>query len=535
MKRSGIAWLALSTLALGGVGFAACGGGEVNLSCDPAVDPACATGDGGLPPLSDGAAWPDGTTVLPDGGILLPDGAIALPDGAVPGDTGQPPDGAPACKPHGDLCVGGGECCSGACDSSNRCTSSLGSCKANLQPCSGATECCSLSCVAGACASAACTSDGKSCTSDAQCCGGTCSGGACQALNAACKTAGNDCAANGDCCSSLCKSGKCLLAASYCTQVGDVCAHGVDCCSGICNIAAGKALGTCAENAPGAVNCNGVDGTVCNGCGDCCSRLCAPYGPTGVHICQPANGCHVTGDLCKKDSDCCGAAGSGQPGDGNVTCVFMTGATIGVCRNPMSCNPEGNICHYKADSIYQCTVSSSRNDCCDALGAKSDCKLDSLGVPRCNGGGACKPAGQACAYSGDCCGGLPCVPNPAGGTPPFVCGAASCQPSGATCTIDGDCCSGLMCNKPPGSASGTCGSYVPPGDAGTDGATPDGGVLPDGAVIEGGADAPPPVCALYGQACSRAGDCCNGVPCKNATGVDCVGASAGCTCHDFIQ
>jgi hypothetical protein len=25
------------------------------------------------------------------------------------------------------------------------------------------------------------------------------------------------------------------------------------------------------------------------------------------------------------------------------------------------------------------------------------------------------------------------------------------------------------------------------------------------------------------------------VPCKTATGVDCNGASAGCTCHDFVQ
>lgn len=61
---------------------------------------------------------------------------------------------------------------------------------------------------------------------------------------------------------------------------------------------------------------------------------------------------------------------------------------------------------------------------------------------------------------------------------------------------------------------------------------PDGGILPDGAVNP---DATPPVCSLYGQSCSSASDCCNGVPCKTATGVDCNGASAGCTCHDFVQ
>jgi hypothetical protein len=257
-----------------------------------------------------------------------------------------------------------------------------------------------------------------------------------------------------------------------------------------------------------------------------------------VKICQPANGCHVNGDLCRKDSDCCGAAGSGVPGDGNVTCIFMAGQTIGVCRNPTSCNPEGDVCHYKQDSMYQCSSSSSRNDCCAALGSASDCKLDALGIPRCNGGGACHTAGQACAYSGDCCNGLPCVPNPSGSTPPYVCGATTCQPAGGTCTIDGDCCSGLQCNKPIGSASGTCGNPnppPPPPDAGTDGAPIDTGIT-DGAVVDSGT--PPdtaPACSLYGQACTTGGDCCNNVDCLTATGVLCTGSQAGCTCHFIIQ
>ena len=44
--------------------------------------------------------------------------------------------------------------------------------------------------------------------------------------------------------------------------------------------------------------------------GPCCSRACAPWGPTGVLVCQPASGCNVVGDLCTSDSDCCGSAGS---------------------------------------------------------------------------------------------------------------------------------------------------------------------------------------------------------------------------------
>jgi hypothetical protein len=277
-----------------------------------------------------------------------------------------------------------------------------------------------------------------------------------------------------------------------------------------------------------------------------------------VKICQPANGCHVNGDLCRSDYDCCGAAGSGEPGAGNGSCVFMTGQTIGICRNPIGCNPEGNVCHYTKDASYQCTTSSSRNDCCSAPGNSGVCKLDALGIPRCFGGGACHAAGAACAYSGDCCGGLPCVPNPAGASPPFVCGATLCQPKAAGCTIDGDCCAGLVCNKPPGSASGTCGGYVPPGtDAGTDtgtttdsSATTDSGTTTDSSTTSDGGtttdsstttdsgttvDTAPPACSLYGQTCSSTADCCNAVACRDASGTLCSGGTSGCTCHDVIQ
>jgi hypothetical protein len=582
--RLGKNWLGVGVLALAATWLQACGGADSAAVCDPSSDPACADGSA----LPDAASFPDGSTILPDGAVELPDGLVVDPDaflqdasapdsgsatdssfGDTGGDTGAPTDSAtavdsaasdsssdaPMCKPYGQLCASGSQCCSGVCDSGNHCTSTIGACKALAQPCGAATECCSLSCVGGACATTACVSDGKACTTGASCCSGTCTSGACAPLNTTCKTAGNDCTVNGDCCSSLCKSGKCQLAASYCTQLGDVCAHGTDCCTGICNVAAGKTLGTCGANAPGATNCTGaVDGTVCAGdCGGCCSRLCAAYGPTGVKICQPANGCHVNGDLCRSDYDCCGATGSGEPGAGNGSCVFMPGETIGLCRNPTGCNPEGNVCHYTKDTAYQCTTSSSRNDCCSAPGNSGVCKLDALGIPRCFGGGPCHAAGAACAYSGDCCGGLPCVPNPAGASPPFVCGATLCQPAAAGCTIDGDCCKGLTCNKAPGSASGTCGGYVPPGtDAGTttdssttsdSSTTGDSGTASDGGTVADSSttadtstpDTAPPACALYGQTCSTTADCCNGVACRDSAGILCSGGVSGCTCHDVIQ
>src|SRR5207248_1924701 len=142
----------------------------------------------------------------------------------------------------------------------------------------------------------------------------------CTPLSGTCKTAGNPCAAGSECCSGFCpaSTGKCDLGGSFCIVEGDVCARSVDCCTGVCNIATGATLGTCGPPPPsGSTFCTGVDGSRCSACTDCCSRVCAPYGTSGVFICQPAEGCHVTGDLCRRDTDCCGYSGSGLPGDGN--------------------------------------------------------------------------------------------------------------------------------------------------------------------------------------------------------------------------
>src|SRR5262249_35719321 len=150
-------------------------------------------------------------------------------------------------------------------------------------------------------------------------------------LNNTCLTSGNPCAPSGDsgvgggCCSGLCAAGKCALASSYCTQVGDVCYRPADCCTGVCTIAAGATAGTCAPLAT--ASCS-IDGTLSTGCGDCCSRLCAPFASSGVNICQPASGCHVFGDLCRKNSDCCGGESkdAGLPGAGLVECELIPGA-----------------------------------------------------------------------------------------------------------------------------------------------------------------------------------------------------------------
>jgi hypothetical protein len=338
-------------------------------------------------------------------------------------------------------------------------------------------------------------------------------GGTCAALNPNCHSFGNSCTSDSQCCSTYCASGICAHP-SFCTLTGDACANSNDCCSGNCMIASGT-LGLCGNAPSGSSNCSGEeDGTLCSSCNGCCSRLCAPYTVTGVLVCQPAEGCRVDGDLCRTDRDCCGGDPSnGLPGAGNVVCLKANPTDlVGLCRNPNSCSPEGDVCHFKN---YACSGSSARNNCCAGTGNSGVCQLDALGVPRCYGlGTMCRMTGDTCASSADCCNGLPCVPDQNG---VLHCGAM-CRQSGQSCTANADCCTGLICNIPPGSTQGTCGT--PP--------MPDGGV--------GGTDGG--LCSQYGQMCNASQPCCSGLDCDiivNNMLMPCpAGQTTGCTCLRIV-
>ena len=410
------------------------------------------------------------------------------------------------CATFGVACVGDTDCCSGICDPTTAtCAVNVAMCGAANTGCSSNTDCCSVSCVNSVCSGTQCVADNAACTTNGECCGGACgAGGTCTPLNTTCKTDGNPCVGGAECCSQACNASGHCGPSSYCTQGGDSCAHDAECCGGICNIASGQQLGTCTQPMTGATNCSaGVDGTVCTDCGGCCSRLCEVYAPTGVKICQPAEGCRVDGDLCHQDGDCCGAAGTGLPGDGHVTCIRQNSTDpVGVCRNPMACAPEGEICHYK--NYQTCGNSSARNDCCGGLGGNPSavCKLDLLGIPRCYGlGTVCRQAGQTCADSLDCCNGTPCVSN---GMGQLVCGATACQQMGTTCTQTADCCNGSTCIFGNGQTYGTCGA---------------GGT-----------------CQQSGQSCSATSACCSGATCIDTTTNAACGANqtTGCACYTPI-
>jgi hypothetical protein len=425
--------------------------------------------------------------------------------------------------------------------------------------CLTAADCCGLACLAGVCSVAACRSDGASCTSGGQCCSSTCSAsGVCAALNPTCKTAGNACTSDGECCNHSCNANhQCAQPGqvSYCNQTGDICRADVECCTGVCNIASGAAVGTCATIS---TSCQ-VDGTVCSGCGVCCSHFCGPFGAGGPDICQPASGCRIQGDLCHKDSDCCGGdALSGLPGAGLVKCELdpTYGSRIGTCGGPVasncpngtdtcknSCNPEGNVCHWTNTAVCEGSTTSKRNDCCACISGKECCQLDPTGIPRCNALAACVPVGGNCAFSGDCCNHEPCLPDPITGH--LTCGS-TCVPLGGLCTTNADCCIGTLCQVSPGSLAGTCVIPPPPppkNDAGvppTNDGSPPGADTgqpqpddalapePDGAVPE--PDTAPPICAYFGQACSISVPCCGGTSCVNSAFYDCTATDTDCVC-----
>jgi hypothetical protein len=397
------------------------------------------------------------------------------------------------CTATGTMCMTDDECCTGNCDDiSGQCARIPGQCVMGGEACQAGPDCCSFSCVNGSCSGDQCKSDNTACGGDSECCGGVCSNGTCAPLNPVCKTSGNTCADHGDCCSHYCLNNVCSNSPSFCVQSGDTCTTDAECCGGMCAKTGNAALGLC-QTVPsnGATGCAGA-GEVCGDgatyaggplptCGgECCSRACFPYGPTGVLVCQPPSGCHPTGELCTKDTDCCGAAGLPDGDKSDVHCEKVGTNTVGRCDNGHACSPAGAICRLQS---IQCNANA---DCCAGNVLQNDtCHQDNLGIPRCLGAeiDCTDPqthVGMMCATSADCCG-LPCT-LPPGSEFGGVCGGA-CVPQGGNCTTNADCCSQLPCDIAPGATNGTCGA--------------------------------PQGCADIGQMCTQTADCCNGIPCTN--------------------
>ena len=388
---------------------------------------------------------------------------------------------AAECLEIGASCRARDACCEGVCID-DICVARTPACGAENEACLGPRDCCSSHCVGERCA-ATCTDDDAACSANEDCCSGFCEADVCKSQNQICRTSGNSCEDDEECCSGLCLAGRCDINSSFCSQSGDICAGDDECCSGTCTLSDQGYLGSCAPAPSGPSFCNaGVAGALCDSCNDCCSRLCVPFGSLGTQVCQQAQGCRQTGELCRNDEECCGGdSAAALPGSGNVSCEKASGEDFGICRNAMSCSPEGNVCHIQD---YACSVSAASNKCCAADGSEAECVLDAQGVPRCLGlGTACRAEDEPCAFDLDCCQGR-CLPNSAG---ELRCqDSEQCQSEGDFCTSTADCCPGTLCQRSREEAFGLCSSVSAA------------------------------LCSLSGQACGgEYPDCCGQASCEN--------------------
>ena len=428
--------------------------------------------------------------------------------------------GAGGCGTGGATCAVDGDCCSNSCDATSH-VCALGQCLPTGSTCATAADCCNLNCSGGTCGADACVSDGQAC------------------------------GAGGDACCSTAMRGRLVQAAERLVQDRGQ------------RLRRQRRL--LQRELRRRLLRRAVDGLVLHAARrhllsrrrvlhrhlhhrqrrqrryllddpDLVPRrrahlrrlhrlllsYCGPFGTGTTKVCQPASGCHVLGDLCTKDTDCCGGdAPSGLPGAGLVKCTpDPNHPSIGTCSmaNPNNCpngeptckntcQPEGDVCHFLGNG--GCSSNSFPNNCCGATGNKGACQLDKLGVPRCYGIAACVPSSGTCASSADCCNGVPCVPD---GTGHLHCGAMSCVPSNGTCTTTADCCAGGLCSVPPGSTTGSC--VAPP--------VPDMGTMS--------------MCAFSGQACTTTTPCCtNNGNCEGPTGAACTAGESDCICTILIQ
>ncbi len=365
--------------------------------------------------------------------------------GAILGESAE-------CTADGSECEGASDCCSRICQG-NVCATRHPTCGSAGEQCFGPRDCCSSHCAFGQCEDS-CRIDGQDCTQPEDCCSGYCQEGTCASPSDECASSGNLCDTDEECCSQLCLGGRCDLGSSFCTQANDICLVDAECCSGACVFETESYLGRCDGAPTGPANCkDGIAGTVCGSCNDCCSRLCVPFGSLGTFVCQQAQGCRQTGELCSQDQECCGGdPESGLPGAGNVTCEKRDEADgFGICRNAMSCSPQGNACHFKN---YVCSVSAASNRCCASDGTGGECVLDGQGVPRCNGmGDVCLDSGMLCAQDGDCCQGR-CLPDE--GSLLRCAAGPSCQLEGRACSTSSDCCPETLCRRLSDSSFGVC-------------------------------------------------------------------------------
>ncbi len=440
---------------------------------------------------------------------------------------------AQQCVDNGAACTGNNDCCTGNC-SGGTCAPipGGGSCKVQGQSCGSGGECCSTNCQGGTCAPAyTCRAGGDLCYGDGDCCSNLCSkndgsAGFCRTPSGGCIQDGLPCSSGTNCCTRVCSDPgtgvKVCLPASGCRMTGNSCTDAQACCGG-------------GSNPNGSVQCDKEvatddygrcdNGQACNPVGNICGAVFnLPDGGTFT-VNASQNCCNGKKESCKLDSSgiprCFGGGSTECPQGytGEAPCCIEEGQ---VCQFKDQCC-DGNPCVPDNGGVLRCTKSTciplgnactpGTGTCCsgDCLPAGEfghACQLPGTGGGTDGGtagdggmtsdagttdGGGCKPNGQMCSQSAECCSGT--CENGTCQTP------SACQGTGDVCTSTADCCTGNSCVVPAGSSSGTC---------------------------------QPSTCAGPGQGCTGAGSCCAGLSClKAGQNAACDGTTA-CICSAIL-
>jgi hypothetical protein len=367
-------------------------------------------------------------------------------------------------------------------------------CAANGAGCATPGDCCSGACVDAHCATGACRAEGAECAIGADCCSFVCatdpagSGRRVCAIPAGCSSDGQSCAAApADCCSGTCMGGMCAMV-PVCRPAGETCAKNDECCGRIC----------AERGESGVMGCQllsacRADGEICATGDTCCSGRCTTM-PGGTGRCQALPGCRPALEPCMDAKDCCSGlcAPSLEPsGPGPNRCVRADGCQPEQERCATGATCCSGVCNVGPEGVGRCAKAPRpMADHCRVLGelcmkpdeccAGTRCHADAAGAMRClPKAGGCSAAGFPCSVGEQCCGHR-CLPDGTGG---YTC-RDTCAPAGAACSATADCCGGSCVGAP--------------------GAT----------VCVPAAGATDPICVAPGDACESAlGACCAGTAC----------------------
>lgn len=440
-------------------------------------------------------------------------------------------------------CGNGRVCCDGQCQSGNCCDED----DCQDRACQRKT-CTANRCEYAATNGASCD-DGDPCTVEDTCQNGTCSGRAtdCSAQADACND-GVCRAADGQCVKRPMNNGTACSDNDHCTT-GDSCQNGEcrpgagvdcnslsdDCNDGVCRQSDGQCVkdpkddGTPCGDGRECVNgsceatCRALNAACTPSGNQCCQdtpTTCAALNPNcyGTGDSQNPRCCHLTGDTCSDDCECCagrfceeGACCShtgSACGTADDCCSDFTAldCVSGRCcvQDGFSCEEEGDCCAGFCGPNGECqaclnlrqSCDPELNQCCQTGGQTICAQSFNFDDANC-----CRPLGGACGENSDCCDGVRTT----------CTNGRCCLGPDATCTASSECCPGFSCR------GNVCRSDVclEPGE--TCAATS----------IE--------CCPEEGATCSG-GTCCRqvGRPCVQLAGIDdpCCGSDTTCDGQD---